>query len=179
MSSGSFLVGDVCCFNYIFLLNVPPHPTHYKSHLLCRLYCMLSPRQIPPLTRQPRVCQVYDCAALRAPPRSCVCLPSKTARKMPGVGDMLGVWEIKEVTGRPRQAEALELLKRLADQASPTTLNNLQPPLYRNVPRCLPAGEIDAFSVCEIVLLVAAVSHAASPLSHANSHRVAATLKPV
>ncbi|CAN0098462.1 unnamed protein product, partial [Ectocarpus fasciculatus] len=40
---------------------------------------------------------------------------------MPGIGDMLGVWEIKEVKGRPRQAEARELLQKLADQASPTT----------------------------------------------------------
>ncbi|CAM9112322.1 unnamed protein product, partial [Ectocarpus sp. 6 AP-2014] len=52
---------------------------------------------------------------------------------MPGIDDMLGVWEIKEVKGRPRQAEARELLQKLADQASPTTLN-LQLLLNRNLP---------------------------------------------
>ncbi|CAM9424096.1 unnamed protein product, partial [Ectocarpus fasciculatus] len=54
------------------------------------------------------------------PRRSCVvCLSSKTTREMPGIGDMLGVWEIKEVKGRPRQAEARELLQKLADQVKP------------------------------------------------------------
>ncbi|CAM9113167.1 unnamed protein product [Hapterophycus canaliculatus] len=37
---------------------------------------------------------------------------------MPGVHDLWGIWEVKEVNGRPRQTEARELLQRLADQAS-------------------------------------------------------------
>ncbi|CAM9143405.1 unnamed protein product, partial [Scytosiphon promiscuus] len=38
---------------------------------------------------------------------------------MPGVGDLWGIWEVKEVKGRPRQTEARELLQRLADQVKP------------------------------------------------------------
>lgn len=36
--------------------------------------------------------------------------------KMPGLGDLLGILEIKEMRGRPRQAEAREMLERLRDQ---------------------------------------------------------------
>lgn len=35
---------------------------------------------------------------------------------MPGLSDMLGVLEIKEMRGRPRQAEAREMLEKLRDQ---------------------------------------------------------------
>ena len=35
---------------------------------------------------------------------------------MPGLGDSLGILEIKEMRGRPRQAEARETLERLRDQ---------------------------------------------------------------
>lgn len=37
---------------------------------------------------------------------------------MPGLGDSLGILEVKEMKGRPRQVEARELLERLRDQAS-------------------------------------------------------------
>lgn len=74
------------------------------------------------------MCQVYDRAALLAHQGRVRLLVEQdgtrethTDRKMPGIGDMLGVSEIKEVKGRPRQAEARELLQKLADQVSPTT----------------------------------------------------------
>jgi len=35
---------------------------------------------------------------------------------MPGLGDLLGILEIKEMRGRPRQSEAREILERLRDQ---------------------------------------------------------------
>lgn len=37
---------------------------------------------------------------------------------MPGPGDLLGILEVKEMRGRPRQAEAKEMLEKLRDQAS-------------------------------------------------------------
>ena len=37
---------------------------------------------------------------------------------MAGLGNLLGILEIKEMRGRPRQAEAREMLEKLRDQAS-------------------------------------------------------------
>ncbi|CAM9730353.1 unnamed protein product, partial [Ectocarpus sp. 13 AM-2016] len=87
---------------------------------------LLSRRRISPLTHRPPVCQVYHRAAFPAH-QDCVRLlveqdgtrDRQIKRKMPGISDMLGVWEIKEVKGRPRQAEARELLQKLADQVKP------------------------------------------------------------
>lgn len=45
-----------------------------------------------------------------------VAIENKTT--MPGLGDLLGILEIKEMRGRPRQAEAREMLEKLRDQAS-------------------------------------------------------------
>lgn len=44
---------------------------------------------------------------------------------MPGLGELLGILEIKEMRGRPRQAEARHMLGKLRDQASQN-----QPSLY-------------------------------------------------